>query len=121
MEKLIRADELLNMLNSIVSDHTSEGKFPSGFGIYDAIKLVESAPAIMPPNDLFSFDVVDTRTGEYPDWERIVLEEEWAEGLVYCDIDGVAIHEDGRLILLDDCGNCVSCPSDRFLVRFDEQ
>lgn len=121
MEKMISADWLLGVLNSIVSDYTSEGKFPSGFGIYDAIKLVESAPAVTLPDDLLSFDVVDTRTGEYPDWERIVLEEEWAEGLVYCDIDGVAIHEDGSLILLDDCGNCVSCPSDRFLVRFDVQ
>lgn len=64
------------------------------------------------------FDVVDTTTGEYPDWERIAREESWAKGLVYCDMDGIAILEDGSLILLDECGNYVPCPPDRFEIRF---
>lgn len=66
---------------------------------------------------LIEFDVVDTTTGKYPDWERIAREESWAKGLVYCDMDGIAIREDGSLILLDECGNCVSCPPDRFEIR----
>lgn len=71
------------------------------------------------PNEplTLEFDVVDTTTGKYPDWERIALEEAWAKGLVYCDMDGVAIRENGSLVLLDECGNCVSCPPDRFEIR----
>ena len=78
--------------------------------------LVEHLPTLTPPNEpsLLEFDVVDTTTGKYPDWERIAREESWAKGLVYCDMDGIAIREDGSLILLDECGNCVSCPPDRF-------
>lgn len=63
------------------------------------------------------FDVVDTKTGEYPDLWKIALTEEWAKGLMYCDMDGFAIREDGSLILLDECGNCVSCPQGRFEIR----
>ncbi len=77
------------------------------------------APTLTPPNEPLTsgFDVVDTKTGKYPDWERIAREESWAKGLVYCDMDGIAIREDGSLILLDECGNCVSCPPDRFEIR----
>ena len=76
-------------------------------------------PTLTPPNEWLTleFDVVDTTTGKYPDWERIAREEAWAKGLVYCDMDGIAIREDGSLILLDECGNCVSCPPDRFEIR----
>lgn len=76
-------------------------------------------PTLTPPNEpsLLEFDVVDTTTGKYPDWERIAREESWAKGLAYCDMDGIAIREDGSLILLDECGNCVSCPPDRFEIR----
>ena len=76
-------------------------------------------PTLTPPNEtsLLEFDVVDTKTGKYPDWERIAREESWARGLVYCDMDGIAIREDGSLILLDECGNCAPCPPDRFEIR----
>lgn len=66
------------------------------------------------------FDVIDTKTGEYPDLEKIALTEEWAQGLVYCDMDGFAVREDGSLILLDECGNCVSCPAERFEIRLQD-
>ena len=80
---------------------------------------IAHAPTLAPPNEplTLEFDVVDTTTGKYPDWERIAREEAWAKGLVYCDMDGIAIREDGSLILLDECGNCVSCPPDRFEIR----
>lgn len=83
------------------------------------MRCIEEAPTLTPPNEppLLEFDVVDTTTGKYPDWERIAREESWAKGLVYCDMDGIAIREDGFLILLDECGNCVSCPPDRFEIR----
>ena len=80
---------------------------------------IQHVPTLTPPNEppLLEFDVVDTTTGKYPDWERIAREESWAKGLVYCDMDGIAILEDGSLILLDECGNCVPCPPDRFEIR----
>ena len=65
-----------------------------------------------------AFTVIDKQTNEYPDVQEIALHEEWAEGLIYCDIDGFALGEDGTLMLLDDCGNFAYCPSDRFEIRF---
>ena len=44
MVRMIDADRLLDALNSIILDYTSEGKYPDGFGIDDAINLVEGAP-----------------------------------------------------------------------------
>ena len=68
-----------------------------------------------------SFTVIDNETGAYPDCENIVLNEEWAKHLMYCDIDTFAMTEEGALILLDDCGNCAFCPADRFTVVFEEE
>ena len=67
-----------------------------------------------------SFTVIDNKTGECPDCEKIALTEEWAKHLIYCDIDTFAITEDGSLILIDDCGNCAFCPADRFTVVFEK-
>lgn len=60
------------------------------------------------------FDVIDTKTGAYPDVGKIALTEDWAKGLIYCDIDCFAIQEDGNLILIDDCGNIAYPPEGRF-------
>ena len=67
-----------------------------------------------------SFTVIDTTTGEDPDVEQIALKEPWAEGLIYCDIDGFYVGEDGRLSLIDECGNARWCPEGRFSVVFGE-
>ena len=84
-------------------------------------KIVDTQPTLTPPNDMdLGFDVIDAKTGEYPDLEKIALTEEWAQGLVYCDMDGFAVREDGSLILLDECGNCVSCPPRRFEIRLQD-
>lgn len=53
------------------------------------------------------------------DVEEIALHEDWAKGLVYCDIEGFAITEDGELILADECGKFAYCPDGRFEVQFD--
>lgn len=66
------------------------------------------------------FTVIDNQTGKYPNCEEIALYEEWADELAYCDIEGFAITEDGNLILMDECGDCVFCPSDRFTVIFEK-
>lgn len=65
------------------------------------------------------FKVIDKKTGKEADAEEIALHEDWAKGLVYCDIEGFAITEDGELILADECGNFAYCPDGRFEVQFD--
>jgi hypothetical protein len=62
------------------------------------------------------FTVIDTKTGQYPDLEKIALTEEWAKGLIYCDVEGFYIGEDGTLVLVDDCSNMAYPPKDRFEV-----
>lgn len=62
------------------------------------------------------FDIIDTKTGWYPDVEKIALSEDWAKGLIYCDIDCFAMQGDGTLILIDDCGNIAYPPTGRFEV-----
>ena len=66
------------------------------------------------------FTVIDTNTGEYPDVESIALKEDWAKNLIYCDIDGFAMDEEGNLLLIDDCDNIAYCPSDRFIIVWNE-
>jgi hypothetical protein len=63
------------------------------------------------------FNVIDLETGEEPDMENIALNEEWARGLMYCDMEGFYIGEDGTLILADECGNFAYCPDNRFRVE----
>ena len=59
-------------------------------------------------------EVVDTQTGEYPNLEKIALNEDWAKNLIYCDMEGFSVNEDGYLQLSDECGNVVYCPPGRF-------
>ena len=66
------------------------------------------------------FTVIDNQTGKKPDLEKIALEEKWASELVYCDMEGFAIEEDGCLLLLDECGQHAYCPEGRFTVQFDK-
>ena len=105
-------DEWLDSVGTVLV-----GKGLSSYG--ELIGCIEDAPTLTPPSEplTLEFDVVDTKTGQYPDWECIATTEDWADGLVYCDIDGIAILEDGSLILLDECGNCAPCPRDRFEIR----
>lgn len=70
--------------------------------------------------DFMGIKVVDPKTGEYPDLEEVILNEDWAKGLIYCDVEGFAITEDGYLILMDECGNFAYVPDDRFNVFFEE-
>ena len=66
---------------------------------------------------VLGFDVIDSKTGECPDVEKIALEEDWAKHLIYCDIDGFFIGEDGTLVLADDCGKIAYCPAQRFEIK----
>ena len=62
------------------------------------------------------FTVIDKTTGKYPDLKQLALKEEWAQNLIYCDMDGFCINEDGNLLLMDECGNMAYCPPERFRV-----
>lgn len=62
------------------------------------------------------FSVIDNQIGKPADTEQIALTENWASHLIYCDMEGFAITEDGALVLLDECGNYAWCPPDRFWI-----
>ena len=63
-----------------------------------------------------TFKVIDKKTNKEADEYEIALHEDWAQGLIYCDMDGFAITADGSLILCDECGKFAYCPPDRFKV-----
>ena len=67
-----------------------------------------------------TYKVIDKKTGKEADTYQIALKEDWAKHLIYCDIEGFAIEEDGSLVLLDECGNVAYCPADRFEIVFEE-
>ena len=69
----------------------------------------------------FHFKVIDPRTGKEPIYDHNHLfREKWFKqsNLIYCDIDGWCLSEDGFLMLTDDCGNVGYPPADRFKVVF---
>ena len=68
------------------------------------------------------FKVIDNRTGKEPIYDHNHLfKEKWFKesNLIYCDISGWGIDEDGYLFLIDDCNNMAYPPSERFSVVFD--
>ena len=65
---------------------------------------------------VLKFKVSDKLTGKEADIKAIAETEEWAMLLMHIDMDGFAIKEDGTLLLMDECGNFVYCPKDRFEV-----
>jgi hypothetical protein len=67
------------------------------------------------------FHVIDKKTGEEADTYDIARNENWAKGLIYCDMEGFFIGEDGTLVLLDECGNWTYCPEDRFEIVWEEE
>ena len=66
------------------------------------------------------FKVIDNNTGKEADIGKIALKEDWAKGLMYCDMQGFAISDDGNLVLLDECGKFEYCPSERFSIKFED-
>lgn len=64
----------------------------------------------------YDFYVIDHNTGEEAEPEEIALKESWASDLMYCDMEGFAILEDGSLILCDECGSYRQADRERFEV-----
>ena len=119
----VRPIDAVQVLNDINLHHkpTPVSEFESGFnnGLNQAMWEITHAPTLTQPNEpvIRGFDVIDTKTGEYPDLWDIALKEDWAKDLMYCDMEGFAIEEDGTLLLLDECGKFRYCPIGRFEVR----
>ena len=67
------------------------------------------------------FRVIDNKTGKEADAYEIALHEEWAQGLVYCDMEGFMLTENGDLMLADECGTYVYCDPERFKVVFEDE
>ena len=67
------------------------------------------------------FKVIDNKTGKEADPYEIALHEEWAQGLVYCDMEGFMLTENGDLMLADECGTYVYCDPERFKVVFEDE
>ncbi len=66
------------------------------------------------------FWVIDKKAGREADPWDIALHEDWAHNLIYCDMEGFALLQDGQLILVDECGNFEYCPEGRFdVVKYD--
>lgn len=82
--------------------------------------LNKALEALKESQELKTFRVYDTTTGKVADPYEIALHEDWAKGLMYCDMEGFALQEDGRLILMDECGKFEYCPEGRFNVVWDE-
>ena len=65
------------------------------------------------------FRVINKRTGKEPDLCQLARRCKWAKHLVYCDMEGFAVEEDGTLILLDECGNVAYPPNGMFEIIWD--
>ena len=63
------------------------------------------------------FKVFDNLTNEEADPEEIAGHEDWAKNLMWMDMEGFAILEDGTLLLMDECGKFEYCPEDRFRIE----
>ena len=74
-----------------------------------------------PRRELMQFKVINKKTGKEPIFDHNHLfREKWFKdsNLIYCDIEGWYIGEDGTLILADECGNLAYPPRDKYEVVF---
>ena len=66
----------------------------------------------------FRFEVIDNNTSKEANLYDISNEPWVHDHLMYTDIEGRSITQDQLLILLDECGNYVYAPVDRFIINF---
>lgn len=102
----------------VLNKHGVMFEFHLPHEFYETKKEIRELPAAQPVQKTFS--VIDNKTGKEADPYEITLNEDWAKNLMYCDMEGFAILEDGSLILVDECGRHEYCPIGRFEVRWDE-
>lgn len=66
------------------------------------------------------WEVVDRKTGQQASLEQLSMEGWVQEKLVWPDLEGFAIGEDGAIYLLDECGNWELCDPTRFYIRWPD-
>ena len=66
------------------------------------------------------WEVVDRKTGKLANVEELAGESWVREKLVWPDLEGFAIGEDGCIYLLDECGNWEYCDPTRFYIRWPD-
>lgn len=67
------------------------------------------------------FSVIDVKTGKKPIRKKLRCMKTGQKNLIYCDMEGFAIQEDGSLILMDECGKYEYCPIGRFEVKWNDE
>lgn len=65
-----------------------------------------------------TFKVIDTKTGKEPT-EKTIRYLAKSHGLMEFDIDQFFVGEDGRLGLMDDCGNSAYIDMERFKMEIE--
>lgn len=116
---MARNNEIIRLAKKAADAWRNTDGYQQAAQIVDLLVEELEKSTLTQPNEPLAngFDVVDTKTGLYPDLEEIALKEDWAKHLMYCDMDGFAIEEDGALLLLDECGRQACCPVGRFEIR----
>ncbi len=115
MRKLTRSD-IIKTLEYLISEDCCDTQHDYRYEIKQAIELLRQDAV-----GTRTFRVIDTRTGKAADTYEIALHEDWAKHLIYCDIDGWAIGDEGSLMLLDDCLRAAYPPDrERFKVVWDK-
>lgn len=113
----ITREHAIEALEYLISEDCCETQHDYRYEIKQAIELLRRDT-----EGIRSFRVIDTRTGNEADTYEIALHEEWAKHLIYCDIDGWAIGDDGSLMLLDDCLRAAYPPDrERFKVVWEDE
>lgn len=114
MRKVTRA-RAIEVLEYLISEDCTDTQHDYRYEIKQAIELLQRDA-----EGTRTFRVIDSKTGKEADTYKIALREKWATGLVYCDMEGWALEEDGTLLLVDECGNFKYADRERFKVVWDE-
>ena len=115
MRKVTR-ERAIEVLEYLISEDCTDTQHDYRYEIRRAIELLrQDAEGIR------SFRVIDMKTGKEADTYEIALHEDWAKHLIYCDIDGWALGDDGSLILIDDCGRFAYADRERFKVVWEDE
>ena len=84
--ELITKEDIKKYINEILLKMTNRDVYWTKSMTKGALKTIQESidnlPIIQP------FKVLDTKTDKPPNLEKIALKEDWAKGLIYCDMQG---------------------------------
>ena len=115
MRKITR-ERAIEALEYLISEDCTDTQ-------HDYVREIERAIELLrrDAEEVRTFRVIDTKTGKEADTYEIALHEDWAKHLIYCDIDGWALGDDGALMLIDDCGRFAYADRERFKVVWEDE